>query len=110
MMRGMVLAGLTLLVAVGLVIAQEQAKTASGTVKAVAGDSLTVTGENNQEWTFVVDGDTTVTAKGASHKMRAAKEAGKSTVITDFVKEKQRVTVKYQEKAAKLHAVEVTVK
>ena len=58
-----------------------------------------------------VNNDTTVVAKGASHKMRSAKEAGKSTAITDFVKEKQRVSVKYHEMpGGKLHAAEVTVK
>jgi hypothetical protein len=112
MHRTKVLIGLTLLTALGLAVAQEKdTKTATGTVKAVAGDSITVTGDNNQEWTFAVDSDTTVVAKGASHKMRAAKEAGKSTMITDFVKEKQRVSVKYHEMpGGKLHAAEVTVK
>jgi len=110
MMRKVLLASVVLAAAVGVVVAQEQAKTANGTVKAVAADSITVTGDNNQEWTFMVDGDTTVTAKGASHKMRAAKDAGKVTQITDFVKEKQKVTVKYHDRSGKLHAAEVTVK
>ncbi len=112
MLRKMILAGLVLCFFTGLVLAQEKAATkeASGTVKAVAAASLTITDDAKKDWTFIIDKETTVTAKGASHKMREAEGAGKATKITDFVMDKQSVGVKYAEKDGKLYAKEVRVK
>ncbi len=85
-------------------------KDASGTVKAVAADSITVTDGAAKDWTFAVDKETTVRAKGASHKMDQLKADGKPTVITEFVSAKQQVVVSYVEKDGKAIAKEVRVK
>jgi hypothetical protein len=112
MLRKMVSSALVLLFFAGLVLAQAKAMTkdASGTVKSVAAASLTITDDAKKDWTFVIDKETSVTAKGASHKMREAEGANKATQITDFVMEKQSVNVKYEEKDGKLYAKEVRVK
>lgn len=110
MFKKIVSGGLMLLFFAGLVLAQAKTKDASGTVKSVAAASLTITDDAKKDWTFVVDKETSVTAKGASHKMREAEGANKATQITDFVMEKQSVSVKYEEKDGKLYAREVRVK
>jgi hypothetical protein len=112
MLRKIVSAGLMLLFFAGLVLAQAKATTkdASGTVKSVAATSITITDDAKKDWTFIVDKDTTVTAKGASHKMREAEGANKATAITDFVMEKQSVSLKYEEKDGKTYAREIRVK
>lgn len=108
--RKAVLVVMSLLLVTSVAFGQkEETKEASGTVKSVAAKTLTIAHEG-KEWTFVIDNDTTVIAKGASHKMRAAEDAGKSTVITDFVMEKQTVGVKYSEKEGKLYAKEIRVR
>src|SRR6266851_9322652 len=58
-------------------------KRATGTVKAVAADSVTVSGAGGKEMMFAVDSSTKVVAKGASTK--SAAQAGK-LMITDAVK------------------------
>jgi hypothetical protein len=101
---------MSLLLVTSVALAQkEETKEASGEVKSVAAKTMTIAHEG-KEWTFVIDNETTVVAKGASHKMRAAEEAGKSTVITDFVMAKQSVEVKYAEKDGKLYAKEIRVR
>ena len=85
---------------------EEDVKKATGTVKSVMMDSLTLTADG-QDWHFVVDDDTTVVAKGGSHVMREAKAAGEKTTITDFVQDGQQVTVEYYEKDGKLYASKV---
>ncbi|HSF18178.1 MAG TPA: hypothetical protein VLK65_21770 [Vicinamibacteria bacterium] len=103
-----------LLLVAGISFAQQEEEEeileATGTVKSVAADKLTVTHEG-KDMTFIVDNETTVIAKGASHKMREAEGAGKSTTITDFVMEKQTVAIKYiEDDAGKLMAREVRVR
>jgi hypothetical protein len=112
MLRKIAFAGLVVLFFCGLALAQEKAETkeASGTVKAVTGTSVTITDDAKKDWTFVVDKDTEVIAKGASHKMREAEGAGKTTQVTDFVKEKQSVGIKYVEKDGKQYAKEIRVR
>jgi hypothetical protein len=83
--------------------------TAKGTVKSVSADSLTVTDKDGKDWTFAVDKDTEVTAKGASHKTADKKEAGEKTMITDFVKEGAKVQVKYHDMGETKHAASVRV-
>jgi hypothetical protein len=85
-------------------------KEAMGTVKSIVADSITVTDSAAKDWTFAVDKDTAVHAKGASHKMSQLKADGKPTTITEFVAAKQTVTVKYVEKDGKAVAKEVYVK
>ena len=81
------------------------AKRATGTVKAVSGDSLTVT-VAGKDMTFGVDSATHVSAPGASTKSRA--QAGK-LAITDAVKAGDRVSVSYHEMPGMLHAADVRV-
>jgi hypothetical protein len=109
MVRRIAGAALAVLFVAGLAAAGD-AKEASGTVKSVATDSITVTDSAAKDWTFVVDKETMVRAKGASHKMDQLKADGKPTAITEFVAAKQLVTVSYVEKDGKTVAKEVRVK
>jgi ABC-type Fe3+-hydroxamate transport system substrate-binding protein len=109
MIRRIACATLALLFVAGLAVAGE-AKEATGKVKAVEASSITITDTAAKEMTFVVDKDTTVVAKGASHKMDKLKADGKPTVITEFVAPDKTVTVKYVEKDGKQVAKEVKVK
>lgn len=81
---------------------------ASGTVTAVAADSLTLKAKSG-EMTFAVDDKTNVQASGASHKTAAAKADNKPTPITDFVKVGDDVSVKYHDMGATKHAASVRV-
>ncbi len=80
-----------------------------GSVSAVSADSLTVKGKDG-EWTFTVDKGTTVIARGASHKMAAMAADKKPTVITEFVKVGDDVSVKYHDMGGTKHAATVTVR
>ena len=82
--------------------------TASGTVEKVAPDSLTVKGKT-ESWTFTIDKETSVTAKGATHKTLELKAEGKGTKLTDFVKAGDQVTVSYHDMGAMKHASVVRV-
>ncbi|OFW05803.1 MAG: hypothetical protein A3H96_15335 [Acidobacteria bacterium RIFCSPLOWO2_02_FULL_67_36] len=79
---------------------------ASGTVTAVAADSLTIK-EKTGDVTFAVDAKTKVTGPGAGTKTAEAKAAGKTTVLTDFVKVGDMVTVNYHEMDGTKHAANV---
>jgi hypothetical protein len=81
---------------------------AMGTVSAITVDSLTVKGKTDT-WTFVVDKDTSVTAKGATHKSLELKAEGKANKVTEFVKVGDSVTVGYHEMGAKKHAATIRV-
>jgi hypothetical protein len=109
MIRRIACATLALLFVAGLAVAADTAKEATGKVKAVAADSITVDSAG-KEATFVVDKDTMVVASGAKHKMDKLKADGKPTVITEFVALDKTVTVKYVEKDGKQVAKEVHVK
>jgi len=89
----------------------QEAKTmnAQGTVSAVAPDTLTVKGTGTESWTFMIDKDTSVTAKGATHKSLALKADGKATVLTDFVKVGDKVTVAYHDMGSMKHASRINV-
>jgi hypothetical protein len=108
MIRRIALVALAVLCVAGLAVAAD--KTASGTVKTIAADSITVTDSAAKDWTFVVDKETTVHAAGATHKMDKLKADGKPTVITEFVAVKKNVAVKYVEKDGKMVAKEVDLK
>jgi hypothetical protein len=90
--------------------AQGAAKTmnATGTVSSVAPDTITVKGKTDS-WTFMIDKDTSVTAKGATHKSLALKADGKATVLTDFVKMGDTVTVAYHDMGTMKHAARINV-
>jgi hypothetical protein len=109
MVRRIAGAALALLFVAGIAAAGDT-KEATGTVKAVAADSITVTDSAAKDWTFAVDKETTVTASGASHKMDKLKADGKPTTIIEFVAVKKNVVVKYVEKDGKATAKEVHVK
>jgi len=109
MVRRIAGAALAVLFVAGLAAAGDT-KEATGTVKSVAADSITVTDSAAKDWTFVVDKETTVFASGASHKMDKLKGDGKPTTISEFVEVKKNVTVKYVEKDGKAVAKEVRVK
>jgi len=81
---------------------------AMGTVSALASDSVTVKGKT-ESWTFTVDKDTVVVAKNASHKMQQLKADGKPSMVTDFVKMNDNVTVTYHDMGATKHAAEIRV-
>src|SRR6186713_2306514 len=104
--------GVLLLAAPGFAQAKADASktlTAAGKVSAVTADSVTVKGKD-AEWTFSVDKATTVTAKGASHKMASLGADKKPAAVTEFVAVGDEVTVKYHDMGATKHAATVTVK
>jgi uncharacterized protein DUF5666 len=80
-------------------------KSSNGTVKSVAAGSLTITA-GGKDMTFVVDGSTSLIAKGAGTKGAAS---GGKVAITDIVKAGERVSVSYHETGATMHAAEVRV-
>lgn len=105
-----ILVALTLVGAVPAAYASDKTKTAKGTVKTVAADSITVTDAAGKDWTFDVDTKTKVIAAGGSHKTAETKSMGKSPLIVDVVKVAGKVTVKYHEmEGGKMHAAEVRV-
>ena len=82
--------------------------TASGTVSAVSGSSLTVK-TNEGDMTFALDDKTTVIGVGAGTASRAKQAAGEKPVITDFVGDGDSVTVRYHDMAGMKHAAEIRV-
>lgn len=110
MLQKIVLAVLCLFMT-GLVLAdtKTETKNVTGEVKSLSADSIVVT-VDQKDWTFIVDKDTNVVAKGASHTSREAKGANETTMITDFIKEKQMVVVDYTEKDGKFTAKEIRVR
>ncbi len=95
----------------GLVLADQKAETknVTGEVKALSADSTVIT-VDHKDWTFIVDKDTYVVAKGASHTSRKAEGANEITKITDFLKVKDTVVVDYTEKDGKMTAKEIRVR
>src|SRR5262245_20538106 len=85
-----------------------KAQQAQGAVTAVTTDSLTVKAKTG-DMTFSIDKTTSVTAKGATHKSLANKADGKASVLTDFVKVGDQVTVTYHEQGATKHAASIRV-
>ncbi len=73
-----------------------KAMTMTGTVSALAADSITIKGKT-EETTFKVDSKTKVIGTGASHKTEELKGQQKPTVITDFVKVGDNVSVTYHD-------------
>src|SRR5262245_9441834 len=98
------------LVLVAPAFAADTTKTAKGTVKTVAADSLTVTDSAGKDWTFVVDTKTKGCASVGPHKTADTTAMGKVPEITDVVKTGASVTVKYHElEGGKMHAASVRV-
>lgn len=112
MVRKLTGAALVLLVS-GLAYAGEgkHAKEMAGTVKSVSGGTFIVTDGEAKDWTFAVDSkETLVVAKGGSHKLDQLKADGKPALLSEFVSEKQLVSVKYYEKDGRMIAKKVHVK
>ena len=111
MVRKLTGAALVLLVsALGYAGEGKDAKELTGKVKSVSGSEFTVN-SGDKDWTFVVDSkETTVVAKGGSHKLDQLKADGKPAVISEFLSENQTVAVKYLEKDGKMIAKKVHVK
>jgi len=82
--------------------------TASGTVSAVTGNSLTVK-TSKEEMTFAVDEKTDVVGTGASTKTNAMKQAGTKPALTDFVGSGDQVTVRYHDTGTEKHAARIQV-
>ena len=61
------------LLTTGLVLADPKVETknVTGEVKSLAADSIVIT-VDAKDWTFIVDKDTNIVAKGASHTSRKA--------------------------------------
>ena len=99
-----------LVMAIGVGVSAQAPKTmnAQGLVSAVTTTSLSVKG-SSESWTFTIDKDTEVTAKGATRKSLALKADGKSSVLTDFVKVGDRVAVSYHETGTTKHAASISV-
>lgn len=81
-------------------------QTATGIVTAVTGTSLTIKTKDGEQ-TFVIDAKTNVVGKGLGTKSDAAKEAGKKTVLSDFVGAGDEVLVRFTEREGAKHASEV---
>lgn len=100
MKRLILMMGCAVLVAAGPAIAQT--KTVKGSVKEVGANTITVTSAG-KDMTFNVDVKTTVVARGASTKTRAAEAAGKTGPgIAEVLKAGDAVEVSYHE--AGMHA------
>lgn len=69
---------------------------ATGSVTAVTADSLTVKAKSG-DMTFTVDSKTKVTGTGAGTKSAELKDQKKPTVITEFIKVGDNVTVSYHD-------------
>jgi hypothetical protein len=80
----------------------------TGTVSAVAPDSLTIKAKS-ESITLTIDKETEVIAKGASTKTLELKREGKGTKLTDVVKVGDGVTVAYHERGATKHAATINV-
>lgn len=81
----------------------KKGSSARGTVTAVTESSITVKG--TAEWTFTIDQKTTVIGRGMGTAAREAKEKGVPATITQFIKVKDEVTVRFTDK----HADEIRV-
>jgi hypothetical protein len=79
--------------------------TANGTVKSATDTSLVVA-DSGKDWTFMVDANTRVLAKGAG---TATKEAGGKIPFTKLVAVGDTVSVSYEGTAPKMRATEVRI-
>lgn len=100
MKRLIILLGCAVLVAAGPAIAQT--KTVKGSVKEVGANTITVSAAG-KDMTFNVDAKTTVIARGAGTKAKAAEAAGKTGPgVAEVLKAGEAVEVSYHE--AGMHA------
>jgi len=106
-----IVAGLSCLLVAASVLSnpKPETKQIKGEVKSIAADSMVIT-VDDKDWTFIIDKDTRVFAKGASHTSRKAENSKETTIVTDFVKVDEMVAVDYLDNSGKLTAVEVRVR
>ena len=83
-----------------------KAMSASGTVKSVSSDAITITAAGGKEMKFNVDNSTKFVGKGLSTKTR---EKGGKLTPSDAVGTNDRVTVSYRDTNGSMHAETVTV-
>lgn len=88
--------------------ASAKAQTASGTVSAVSGSSLTIKAASG-DMTFTVDEKTTVTGSGVGTAGRKLEAEGGKPTIPDLLKEGDTVSVTYRETDGAKHASAVRV-
>ena len=86
--------------------AKAKTMTANGTVKAVTGNSLTITASGGKDMTFTVDNTTKFIGKGLSTKTR---EKGGKITATDAVGTGDTVSVTYHDMGGTMHAAQVRV-
>ena len=85
----------------------QDTKTARGSVTAMAADSISVKVQS-VDMKFTVDGKTTVEARGAGTKSKAAKAAGMAgPKLGDVVKVGDAVEVSYHDMGGTLHAAKI---
>src|SRR5438093_7405667 len=85
----------------------QPSQTARGTVTAMAADSINVKVQN-VDMKFVVDSKTTVEARGAGTKSRAAQRAGQSgPKLSEVVKVGEAVEVTYHDMSGTLYAAKI---
>jgi hypothetical protein len=89
----------------GGVSEKTMSKTASGTVKSIAGTSLTID-QSGKDMMFTIDTNTKVVGKGAGTKAQAA---GGKTSISDLVGSGDKVSVTYTEAGGSMVASTVRV-
>ena len=82
-------------------------KTVTGTVAAVAADSVTIKAKEG-ELKLVVDAKTRVIGRGMGTKSKEMKDEKKPTQIVDFVKAGDEVSVTYDETSKLASEVRVT--
>jgi hypothetical protein len=82
----------------------EPTKTLTGTIKAVAPDSLTVTGADMKDMVFSVDAKTLVVGTGIGTK---SQEKGGKATVADLLGMGDKVTVTYHETGGTNHATYV---
>jgi hypothetical protein len=85
-----------------------RSQTATGIVTAVTATSLTLKTKEGEQ-TFVIDAKTAVVGKGLGTKTAQAKEAGKTTTLSDLIGTGDEVGVRYTEHDGAKHASEVRV-
>ena len=83
--------------AVGALAFGGETEAAKGRVEGVSGNTVTVALDDGQTWDFEVAPRTKVLAVGAGHKAADLEAMGKKREISQYVRESDRVTVKYWE-------------
>ena len=86
--------------------AKPAAKIATGTVKSVAANMLTISGAGGKDMMFSIDTATRISGTGVGTKVKAA---GGKTVITDLVASGDRVSVSYTGEGTTMMAASVRI-